>query len=306
MLSGQELNTVNVISDRETSLIVPSRLVTMERYPETTDEYDIIFMTPHIAEIVSDVQEEKIWARSCETLGIYFRNPETRVAAGKRFQRMFLDKFKRQDPNTMPPCYRLGVNGGMHPLSPLASDVVTAMPWKGLGQQPKLEYISIETDAKGELYSRAELQAVIEAAIDKDSPPIRFIIPCAQNWASWDAAVVYSEEEVEEEEEKERAIHVIFLQLTTYSEHEIYAKGLNQVRDVLPEQWKRDKGFDVYYHYVLVLLIQDEDRSQIPTWKRVLNNSKDRKKDETWHPDNLQQYVMFVPMEELFKPLSKD
>ena len=89
MLSSQELNTVNVISDDETSLRIPSRLVTMERYPETTDEYNIIFMFLHIAEIVANVQEEKTWARSYDTLNIYFRNPETRVAAGKRFQKMF-------------------------------------------------------------------------------------------------------------------------------------------------------------------------------------------------------------------------
>jgi hypothetical protein len=211
---------------------------------------------------------------------------------------MFFDKFKRQDPDTMPPCYKLGGNSGMHPLSPLARNAKTAMPWNGLGQQPTLEYISIGKDAKGNLYSRQELRAVIEAAMDKGSPPIRFIIPCAQNWASWDAAViVYSKEK--------RVIHVVFLQLTTDPEHEIYAKGLNQVRDVLPTRWKRDKRLYVYYHYVLVLLIQDEERSQIPRWKHVLINSKDRKKDMAWHPNNLWQYVMFVPMKELFKPPSE-
>jgi hypothetical protein len=298
MLSGQELNTVNVISDNESNLVIPSRLVAMERYPETTDEYNIIFMTLHIANIVASVQEETIWAQSYNTLNIYFRSPETRVAAGKRFQKMFFDKFKRQDPDAMPPCYKLDRNSGMHPFSPLARNAETAMPWNGLGQQPALEYISIGKDAKGNLYSTQELRAVIEAAMDKESPPIRFIIPCAENWASWDAAViVYSREE--------RAIHVVFLQLTTDPEHEIYAKGLNQVRDVFPTRWKRDKGLNVYYHYVLVLLIQDEESAQIPKWKHVLVNSKDRKKDTAWHPNNLWQYVMFVPMKELFKPPSE-
>ena len=105
--------------------------------------------------------------------------------------------------------------------------------------------------------------------------------------------------------EEERAIHVVFLQLTTDPAHDIYIKGLNQVRDVLSTKWKRDKGLDGYYHYVLVLLIQDEERSQIPRWKHVLVNSKDRKKDTTWHPNNLWQYVMFVPMKEPFKPSSE-
>ena len=177
MLSGQKPNNVNVIADNKTSLNIPSRLVSMARYANLTNEYNIMFMTPHIANIVASVQEEETWPQSYNTLEIYFRNPETRVAAGKRFQRMFLDKFKRQDPDMMPPCYMLAGNGGMHPLSPLGKDAVTAMPWKGLGQQPTLEYISIGKDALGNLYSGPELRAVMEAAIDKDSPPIRFIIP---------------------------------------------------------------------------------------------------------------------------------
>jgi len=40
----------------------PSDLVTMERSCGSTTEYDIVFMTARIAEIVADVQEEKNWA----------------------------------------------------------------------------------------------------------------------------------------------------------------------------------------------------------------------------------------------------
>jgi hypothetical protein len=125
---GQELDALDAASDNETSLMVPSRLVSMERYLDTTDEYNIVFITPHIAEIVANVQEEKSWARSYSTLEIYFRNPETRVAAGKRFQKIFLGKSKSKDPDEMPPCYELNKNNGMRPFSPLAKDAEIAMP----------------------------------------------------------------------------------------------------------------------------------------------------------------------------------
>ena len=45
--------------DDVANLTIPSALVTMERRREKTREYDIVFMTPRIAEIVADVQEEK-------------------------------------------------------------------------------------------------------------------------------------------------------------------------------------------------------------------------------------------------------
>ena len=97
------------------------------------------------------------------------------------------------------------------------------MPWEGLDRQPTLEYISIGKDADGSL-----LTAVIAAAMDNDSPLVRFLTPCAQNWATWDAAVIrYAEEN------GKRAVQVIFLQTTINREHEIYAKGLNQVRDAV-------------------------------------------------------------------------
>ena len=132
MLSdGQGNNTANQVLDKKTSLTIPSILVTMERCSGETSEYDIMFMTRRIAEIVAEVQEEVNWTHNWEALQIYFRDPETRVAAGKRFQKMFLDKFKRQDPDTMPPCYTLDTNSGMHALSPLSPKA--DMPWKGLG-----------------------------------------------------------------------------------------------------------------------------------------------------------------------------
>jgi hypothetical protein len=294
MLAGHELNMVHQIPDNETNLTIPSDLVTMERCCKTTSDYNISFMTPRIANIVYEVQEEGNWAYQWETLKLYFRNPKTRVAAGIQFQKMFLDKFKKQDPDKMPPCYELGKNSGMHPQSPLGENAKTAMPWKGLGQQPTLEYISIGKDADGSLYSKKELEAIVDATMNGDSPHVRFIIPCAQNWASWDAAVVlYSEKE------GKRALHVVFLQNTTDPDHEILTKGLDQVRDPILAKWKSGEGLEVFYHYVLVLLIQGESYSKIPKDKPVLLSSKERKKDPSWCLDTLKQYVMFIPLKEL-------
>src|SRR2546421_8659667 len=138
---------------------------------------------------------------------MYFRNPETREAAGRLFQKMFLRKFQGQDPNTMPPCYELGKNPRMHPRSRLSKTAEAAMPWKGIGQQPELKWISVGKDTDGSLYSKKELRMEIDAVMDKNSPPISFLIPCAQNWASWDAALFLSPEK-----EEKREVHIIFLQ----------------------------------------------------------------------------------------------
>lgn len=299
MLSGtRDPSLVQQLPDDETNLTIPSDLVTMERRTGTTSRHKVVFMTRHIADIVAGVLEEGNWALSWETLDIYFRDPETRVSAGQRFQRMFLEKFRKQDPNKMPPCYELGKATGVHPLSPLKEDAAeAAMPWKGLAQQPTLEYLSVGKDTSRSLYSKRELRAVMDAAMDENPPPIRFLIPRAQNWASWDAAIV-----LYAKEEGRRAVHVIFLQTTVRPEHEIYSKGLNQVRDAVPPEWNHGEGPDVHYHYVLVLLTRDEAMSQIPKWRPVLLSSKDPKKDPSWHQGNLRQYVMFVPMKELFKP----
>jgi len=231
---------------------------------------------------------------------MYFRNPETREIAGKQFQKMFLEKFQK-DLSKMPSCFEMGETSRMHPLSPLKGSAEAAMPWKGLGQQPTLEYISLGKDANGSLYSKKELRAVVDAAMDRDSPPVRFLIPCAQNWASWDAAVI-----LYAEEEGKRAVHIIFLQTTIRPDHDIYAKGLNELRDAIPAEWKCGEGPDVHYHYVLVLLVEDGSLAQILKWRHVLVSSKGREKDPEWRRDNLRQYVMFVPMKELLKPFSQD
>lgn len=120
----------------------------------------------------------------------------------------------------------MGATRGIHPLSPLNGSA--AMPWKGFSQQPTLEYISVGKDADGSLYSKKELRAVMDAAMDRGSHPVHFLISCAQNWASWDAAVITRTEEM-----GKGAVYVIFLQTTLSINHEILAKRLNQLRDAI-------------------------------------------------------------------------
>lgn len=299
MLSGVfNASELHQLPDDETNMTIPTDLVTMERRRNGTAKYNILLMTRRIADIVADVQQEEDWRFNWGVLNMYFRNPETRVAAGKRFEKMFLEIFQR-DPSKVPPCFEMGETDGPHPQSPLTEKAT--MPWEGLDRQPTLEYISIGKDADGSLYSKKELTAVIAAAMDNGSPLVRFLTPCAQNWATWDAAVIrYAEES------GKRAVHVIFLQTTINREHDIYAKGLNQLRDAIPAEWKCGEGPDVHYHYVLVLLVKDDSLAQIPKWRHVLVSSKGREKDPEWRLDNLRQYVMFVPMKELLKPLSQD
>ena len=277
-----------------------SDLFTMERRRGRTRQYDIMFATARIAEIVADVRE-KSWPSNWETLNMFLRNPETHVAARRQFRKMFLRKFQGQDPNTIPPCYELGETTYMHPLSPFGKNAEAAMPWKGLGQKPTLFYTSDREAADGILISKKELRAMIDAVMDKDSPPICFLIPCARNWQSWDAAYFL----LSEKEEK-REVHIVFLQMTIRPDHEIYAKGLDQVRDAIPKNGKRGKRLSFHYHYVLVLLTDDEPVSQIPEWRHVLLDSNEQKKDTSWCRDNLREYIMFVPMKELLMPQSKD
>jgi hypothetical protein len=192
----------------------------------------------------------------------------------------------------------MGNTGGIHPRSPLRENAKVAMPWEGLGAQPTVESISTGKDANGS-YSGKELGAVIDATMDKDSPPFRLLIPAAKNWPSWDAAVV-----LHVEEEGKRVVHIIFLQTTIDPNHEIYAKGLNLVRDAIPVNW--ELGDRLYYHYVFVLLVDDGATLHIPQWRQVLLSSKEKRKDPSWSPDNLSQYAMFIHEKELFKPLSQD
>ena len=168
------------------------------------------------------------------------------------------------------------------------------MPWKDIGQQPNLQYISVGKDTDGSLYEK-ELKEAICASMGEDSSAIRFLIPCAQNWPSWDAVLV-----VRREEER-GAVHVVFLQMTVKSDYEIYARGLNLVRDAIPV------GLTVHYHYVLILLAYNETMMRIPKWKHVsASSAKPKEKDLSWHRDNLREYIMFVRMKDLFKPPAQD
>jgi hypothetical protein len=335
MLSdGQGHNTVHKLPDNENNLQIPSALVTMNRFREITDdttdesadelddesinndesidetsddestdetsddesideisdEYTITFATGRIAKIVTDIQKKRNWTYNWETLKMYFRDSETRVAAGHLFQRMFLRKFRSQDPNTMPPCYKLDKITGAHPRSPLGKQAKAAMPWKGIGQQPKLVMISVGKDPDGSLYFKKELRLAIDRMMDKNSPPIRFLIPLAKNWASWDTALL-----LRSGTKRKRELHIVFLQTTLQEDHDIVAKGLNQVKAAVR------KGLSVHYHYVLVLLIYDKPTLQIPKWRHVLLDSKGRKKDKSWNQGNLKQYIIYVPMKELLK-----
>jgi len=296
---GQGPNEAHQIRDTKTNSMIPSALVTMKRLDNATDQYNIEFATPRIAQIVADVQETHRWENGWETLTIFFRNPETRVAAGKLFQRMFLRKFRKQDPNTMPQCYKFQQrkDDGPHPESDSSNPAT--MPWNGLRQQPTLKWISVGKDTGGSLYSKKELKAAIEAVI-LTPPSIRFLIPCGENWASWDAVLF-----IGKQRKNGVDVHIVFLQLTVDPNHNILAKGLNQVKDaILP----KPKGAWVHYHYVLVLLTRDDhiDGLKIPAWRPVLNNSKDRKVDDSWGMDNLMEYIMFVPRTTLLKQSSED
>ena len=289
------------------NLQIPSALVTMNRFCENTDDstddstdessdessddnestndnesiverddYTITFATGRIASIITDVQKEESWKYNWQTLKLYFRDPETRVAAGSLFQTMFLRKFRIKDPNTMPPCYELGNTTGAHLQSQLGEQTKAAMPWNGIGQQPDLAMLSVGKGSDGSLYSKWELKLAIDRVMDEDFAPICFLIPLPKNWASWDAALFLRSGTAENSE-----LHVVFLQLTLQEDHDIVAKGLNQVKAAVPRR------LNVHYHYVLVLLIEDEPKSPMPKWRHVLHDSKGRKKDNSWNRDNL-------------------
>ena len=112
-----------------------------------------------------------------------FHNPDDRVAAEKLFQKMFLEKFTKLDLDRMPPCYELGNAVGMHPKTYRSKSVEAAMPWKGLGQQPMVNYISLGKDADGNLHSTEDLRAAMDAVVGKGASQIHCLIPCAENWA---------------------------------------------------------------------------------------------------------------------------
>jgi hypothetical protein len=322
MLSGsQGHNTVHKLSDNEMNLQIPSALVTMNRFCENTDDstddlsdesaddnestddhesiierddYTITFATRRIASIITDVQKEESWVYNWQTLKLYFRDPETRAAARSLFQTMFLQKFRIKDPNAMPPCYELGKTTGAYPRSQLGEQAKAVMPWNGIGQQPDLAMLSVGKGSDGSLYSKRELELAIDRVMGEDFAPICFLIPLPKNWASWDAALFLRSGTAENSE-----LYVVFLQLTLQKDHDIVAKGLNQVKAAVPI------GLNVHYHYVLVLLIEDMPKSSIPKWRHVLHDSKGRKTDNSWNRDNLKQYVMYVPVEELLARSTK-
>ena len=62
-------------------------------------------------------------------------------------------------------------------------------------------------------------------------------IPCAKNWASWDAALFLR---LEDEEKR-----IIFLQITIQPDHKIYTKGPDLIKsDIIPDN--RELGSDPY------------------------------------------------------------
>ena len=205
MLSGSQWHdTVHELLDNDANLKIPSALVTMNRFRENSsgptgesadddestdddesiierDNYTITFATGRIASIVTNVQKEHSWIHNWQTLQLYFRDPETRVAAGSLFQTMFLRKFHNKDPNIMPQCYELGKTAGAHPQSQLGEQAKAAMPWNGISQQPDLAMLSVGKGSDGSLYSKRELRLAINRVMDEGSPPICFLIPLPKN-----------------------------------------------------------------------------------------------------------------------------
>jgi hypothetical protein len=119
MLAGVTYPVGEQVFDDETNMAIPNDLVTMERRKESNnndygdygdndyEDYNVILMTPRIADIVADVQQGRTWRFDWEVLNLHLRNPETRAAAGNRFEKMFLEKF-RKDLSKMPPCFEMG------------------------------------------------------------------------------------------------------------------------------------------------------------------------------------------------------
>jgi hypothetical protein len=172
------------------------------------------------------------------------------------------------------------------------------MPWAKLHGKVingDVKYISTGNDIDKVKYSEKEFKKVVEEVMNGNPPRFRILFPCAKNWPTWDAAIVLSARE-----EEKTAIHVIFLQTTTDPQHPIVSKGLNAIKDAAV-------GHQTYYHYVLVLLTNDHDPTdqKIPKWRDVTSSLKGEK-DKFWTQKELKQYVMFVPMKQLFKPRSED
>jgi len=62
MLAGvSDPSGVHQLPDDGTNMTIPTDLVTMERRNWSINDYNITLMTPRIADIVADVQQEKDW-----------------------------------------------------------------------------------------------------------------------------------------------------------------------------------------------------------------------------------------------------
>jgi hypothetical protein len=270
-----------ILPEDDKNLEIPSQLVFMKGLDNDYGGYSFSLATRHIADIVAMVHEAQMWKGSWQILRLYYRGPETRAAAGIRFERMFLRILEESGFEGLEKCYEFH----KHHQSPSVKP--TEMPWHGMGVAFKQEYvnrISKGNDDDKIAHSKRELLAVINAVNDSEFQSFRILFPCSETWATWDAAIVLSKSRGE--------IHVIFLQTTTDPKHSLLSKGLNAVRDVAPPQSL------IYYHYILVLLLDERDKNiQIPNWRNVKSTAKGGQ-DKTWTKDNLRQYVMHVPINE--------
>jgi len=127
------LDPGQTIVDNKSNLSIPSALVTMERYNGRYNQYKIMLKNTNISRIVAAVQGEEKWAHDRDTLKMYFRNDDTRSAAGMLFQRMFERKLRDENPNEIRACYELvAQQSGLHPKSHRVKEA--HMPWKGFDQ----------------------------------------------------------------------------------------------------------------------------------------------------------------------------
>jgi hypothetical protein len=94
MLTGlSNSNEIHQLPDDETNMMMPTDMFTMDRLNGSTRDHKIKFMTPRIAGIVVTIQEEGDWAenwRILRILELVFNDPENRVFARKKFEKMFL------------------------------------------------------------------------------------------------------------------------------------------------------------------------------------------------------------------------
>jgi hypothetical protein len=74
MLAGvANSKELHQLPDDKTNMMIPTDLGTMKRSNESTSDYNIVFMTRRIGDIVADVQREKDWQENWSTLNMYYR-----------------------------------------------------------------------------------------------------------------------------------------------------------------------------------------------------------------------------------------